>query len=301
MHPDVAVTEFLYAHEYAEKSQRWYRGMLGTFALFCTDEGVEQVEAVTAPLVRRFFDIVRQRTDPRTGHKVSSQTVHRYARAVRALLNWCVREGMLDERVPKRVAMPKREEKVIPTLSADQVELLLRVAVTVRDKAIVAVLLDTGIRANELCTLMLDNVHFTSEDPWLLVRGKRNKCREVGLGKRARQLLHRYIYRERPRLATADERHVFLGRRGPLTPSGLDQVLYALRDAAGAEHFRGVRVRAHVLRHSFAVSYLANGGDLFKLSRLMGHSSVQTTAEYLKAFTSRQARQGSSSVLDALT
>jgi site-specific recombinase XerD len=53
---------------------------------------------------------------------------------------------------------------------------------------------------------------------------------------------------------------VFLGRDGrPLTPNAVDKVLYRLRDTAGAEHFRGVRVSTHTLRHSFAVHYLQQG------------------------------------------
>ena len=150
--------------------------------------------------------------------------------------------------------MPKREQKVIETLSVEQVERLLRAAQSARDKAIIAVLLDTGIRANELCTLTLDHVHFTPEDAWLLVHGKRDKWREVGLGKRARQALHKYIYRERPTQAWHAQPQVFIGRRGQLTPNGLDQILHALRDAAGQEHFQGVQVRPHVFRHSFAVN-----------------------------------------------
>ncbi|HZC04850.1 MAG TPA: tyrosine-type recombinase/integrase [Ktedonobacterales bacterium] len=281
MRPAVAVTEFLYAHEYAAKSLIWYQQMLGVFTSFCDVEQIADIGEVSAPLVRRFFDTVRARTDPRTGQPISSQSVHGYARAVRALLNWCVREGLLDERVPRRIAMPKREQKVIATLSVDQIERLLRAAQSARDKAIIAVLLDTGLRANELCTLTLDHVHFTPEGAWLLVHGKRDKWREVGLGKRSRQALHKYIYRERSHYAERDEQRVFVGTRGrgPLTPNGLDQVLYALRDAAGREHFQGVRVRAHVFRHSFAVNYLAQGGDVFKLSRLMGHTSVTTTQE----------------------
>lgn len=300
MRPAVAVTEFLYAHEYAEKSVRWYQQMLGVFASFCDDQGITELAEVSPPLVRRFFDTIRARTDPRTGQPITSQTVHGYARAVRALLNWCAQEGLLDERVPRRMAMPRREQKVIQTLTVDQVERLLRAAQSARDKAIIAVLLDTGIRASELCGLTLDHVHFTPEDAWLLVHGKRNKWREVGLGKRSRQALHKYIHRERPGAAQRGEQRVFVGRRGPLTPSGLDQILHALRDAAGPEHFQSVQVRPHVLRHSYAVNYLAQGGDLFKLSRLMGHTSVSTTQEYLKAFTSRQARQGSASVFDRL-
>jgi site-specific recombinase XerD len=296
MRPEVAVTEFLYAHDYAQKTQQWYGGMLSVFADFCTRRQVTDVGDISAPLVRQFFDEVRQRTDPRTGQPVTSQTVHGYARAVRALLNWCVREELLNASVTRRLAMPRKETKVIQTLTAQQVARLMGAAETVRDKAIVAVLCDTGLRASELCTLTLDNLHFTPNDAWLLVRGKLQKWREVGLGKRSRQLLHRYIHRERP---CTDEPTVFLGRRGPLTPSGLDQMLYGLRDAAGREHFAGVRVSCHTLRHSFAVSYLANGGDVYKLSRLMGHSSISTTESYLRSFAAKSARQGTS-VLDSM-
>lgn len=295
MRPEVAVTEFLYAHEHAEKTHTWYASMLGTFATFCAREDIVDIGAVSVPLVRRFFDAVRQRTDPRTGKPVTSETVHGYARAVRALLNWCVQEELLSEAVPRRLAMPKREQKVIEALSPQQIDRLMQTAKTTRDKAILAVLADTGLRANELCTLTLDNVHFTAQDAWLLVKGKRGRWREVGLGRRSRQLLHRYIHRERH--APSDVQTVFVGQRGQLTPSGLDQLLYRLRDAAGREHFKGVRISCHTLRHTFATLYLAGGGDIYKLARLMGHSSVTVTETYVRSLAAREARRGSS-ILD---
>jgi integrase/recombinase XerD len=224
---------------------------------------------------------------------------------VEALLNWCVTEGMLGEGVVRRVAMPRREQKVVHTLNGQQIDRLMRAAESVRDQAVVALLLDTGVRANELCTLTLEHVHFSSNDAWLLVRSKQDKWHEVGLGNRARHLLYRYIHRERPQAARISrqgdrgergEQRVFLGRRGrgPLTPSGLSQLLYALRDAAGRDHFAGIRVSAHTFRHSFAVASLANGGDVYKLSRLLGHTSVSVTEHYLRAFSARAARQGMS-------
>jgi integrase/recombinase XerD len=52
-----------------------------------------------------------------------------------------------------------------------------------------------------------------------------------------------------------------------------------------------IRVSAHTFRHTFAAMYLKNGGDVYKLSRLMGHSEVQITETYLKDFQSREARR----------
>jgi integrase/recombinase XerD len=74
-------------------------------------------------------------------------------------------------------------------------------------------------------------------------------------------------------------------------------MLYRLRDRAGLQ---GVRVGAHVWRHTHAYRYIAAGGDLFRLARLMGHSSVVVTQGYLTAFDSREARRGFS-VLDGGT
>ena len=72
-----------------------------------------------------------------------------------------------------------------------------------------------------------------------------------------------------------------------MTPSGIDQALYRIRDAIG---LYDVRLAAHTFRHSFARIWLEHGGELYSLSRLLGHSSVQVTEVYLREFKSRQAR-----------
>jgi integrase/recombinase XerD len=79
-----------------------------------------------------------------------------------------------------------------------------------------------------------------------------------------------------------------LGRRGTsLTPSGLDQALYRIRGEIG---LRDVRLSAHTFRHSFARVWLERGGEVYSLSRLLGHTSVQVTEVYLRDFEARQAR-----------
>lgn len=63
------------------------KSMLGIFVAYCAEQGITDIEDVSTSLVRRFFDSVRQRHDPRSGQPVTSQTVYGYARAVRTLLN----------------------------------------------------------------------------------------------------------------------------------------------------------------------------------------------------------------------
>jgi site-specific recombinase XerD len=73
-----------------------------------------------------------------------------------------------------------------------------------------------------------------------------------------------------------------------LTINGVEQLLQQIKEEAGIE---GVRVSAHTFRHTFARMFLERGGEVYKLSRLMGHTDVKTTEKYLKEFTSREARQ----------
>lgn len=306
MQLDAAFTEFCYAKDHTPASRQWYTARLGAFIAWADGQGVGDMEAITAPLVRRYIEVRRTATSPRTGKPLSSHTLHGHVRAIKAWLNWAALDDVLDEKVVHRIALPKREQKVLAIFTPQQYDRLMHACdegeiseYVARDRALLAVLLDTGMRANELCTLTLASVHFTPDDAYVLLEGKGRKQREVPLGRTARRLLHKYIHRHRPRTREA---RVFLAKGGtPLTPEGLDRLLYRLRDRAGAAHFAGVRVSAHTFRHSFAVRYLEAGGDIYRLSRLMGHSSVQTTEGYLKAFSSRAARRGGVSVLDSLT
>jgi site-specific recombinase XerD len=297
-----ALTEYRYSLDLTSASARWYASKLQTFTDYCTAQGVSDVEHVTAPLVRRYITLARETPSARYGRLLSSHTLHGHARVVKAFLNWAVREDLLSANVPARVDLPKRDAKVLAIFTPAHITQLLRSCeasetpeYVARDKAIIAVLLDTGVRAAELCSLTVGRVTFTADEAYMLVDGKGRKQREVPLGRTSRRLLHAYIHRARPK---GREQGVFLAKGGtPLTPEGLDRLLYRLRDRAGVE---GVRVSAHTFRHTYAVRSLEAGVDLFKLSRLMGHSSVAITEGYLRAFSARAARQGGVSVLDRL-
>ncbi len=288
MRLDAALTEYRYAKDLTPKSQTWYESKLSAFIGWCEEQSpsITDVENITAPLVRRYLAFLRDNPSPRYGRLISSHTLHGSARAIKAFLHWAVREDLLSANVPARIEMPRRVQKIVPALTPQQIDALLRACAesetpdyVARDRAILAVLLDTGIRAAELCTLTLDRVTFGPEEAYLIVNGKGRKQREVGLGQRSRQLLHRYIYRHRSQQAPRAVQTVFLAKGGtPLTPEGLDRLLYRLRDRAGLTE---------------------QGGDLYKLSRLLGHTSVVVTEVYLRSFNARAARQGAS-VFDSL-
>ena len=80
----------------------------------------------------------------------------------------------------------------------------------------------------------------------------------------------------------------FTGHGGSSKSGAGEQFLLELKNKSGVT---GVRVSAHTFRHTFACTYMENGGEIYKLSRLMGHSSVEVTEEYLKVFNLRAARE----------
>ncbi|HZC07775.1 MAG TPA: tyrosine-type recombinase/integrase [Ktedonobacterales bacterium] len=302
----MALTELLLAKDYTPKTVQRRREVLSEFITWANTQGVRHIEEVTRPLVRRYLADLRERPNVRYGGKLSGETQHGRASVVRMYLRFCAREGWLDERVVAFFEMPKTAQKVIQVLSQEQYRLLVSATdacalpgLPLRDKAILALLFDTGMRAHELCALRRDAVTMTPGETFVRVEGKGRKERELGLGKQATLALHRYLSRGRP---DSDSPLVFLTRDAkPMTPNGIDRMLYRLRDAAGARRFQGVRVSAHTFRHSFAVHYMRQGsGDIYKLSRLLGHENVHTTERYLRAFQAEDARRASRSVLDGL-
>lgn len=147
-----------------------------------------------------------------------------------------------------------------------------------RDQAIILVLLDTGLRASELCALIVNDVDQKSGRVQVKhgVGGgaKFKKGRVVFLGKVARRALWCY-------LAERDdeddpEAHLFTsvsGRR--ITPNALRIMITRLGEKAGAQ-----KCHPHRFRHTFAITYLRAGGDLFTLQALLGHSSLDMVRHY---------------------
>ena len=291
-------------------TQEWYRIKLKQFTAWCEQENLE-LQDIRPAHVRKYIDYRRtqgriKRGQP-TGEPLSTHSLHGDARVIKRFLNWCSKEDgiedLVSQRVPQRIDMPRREEKVIETFTPEQIRALLAACekehdhhLAVRDKAIILVLMDTGIRVGELCSLTKDNTYLRVDDAYLKVRGKGGKWREVPLGAQSRTALYRYVTRYRQ--APDQEQHVFVNKWGrPMTPNGLDQMLRRLAEWG---RVTGVRVSAHTFRHTFAVSYLSKSGDIYKLSRLMGHSEVKITEGYLKTVSAHAARQGGISIVDTM-
>jgi len=127
------------------------------------------------------------------------------------------------------------------------------------------VLVDTGLRASELCSLKVADADKGTRE--LTVTGKGNKKRKVYMEVAARRSLWRYIKAGRRDAEADDPLFTSVGgtqSRGALTPNGIYQIVQKLGQAG---NLTGVRCSPHTLRHTFAVNFLRNGGNLFELQQ----------------------------------
>jgi len=221
--------------------------------------------------------------------KLAPATVGTYTAIIKAFFQWCTVEDLVGASPAARLVKPKAPQKVVTTFTPEHIEKLLATCDTnmragFRDYVMLLVLLDTGMRVSEFCNLRLSDVH----PHHVKVLGKGQKEREIGLHPEVSKLLWKYIHKYRGP-AEPGEDHVFLGERGPLTVSGVETIFDRIERQSGIDD---VRVSPHTLRHTFSKQYLKRGGDLFKLSRELGHSGVQITGRiYLGDFSSTDARQ----------
>jgi site-specific recombinase XerD len=246
-----------------------------------TNIGVEEL--------RRFVVYLRERprfahhrlTPPQEGH-LSGHTVNGYMRALQSFWSWLKREDLIDSNPFEKLKIPRAPKKVIPVFTEEHLRQLLgAVDITTpigyRDYTIIIILLDTGIRCSELTGLHLADVNLESR--LMKVWGKGSKERVVPIGAKVQKALWKYLARYRPEPATPRYDQVFLTRDGyPITKDRLEAVIERYGKKAG---ITGVRVSPHTFRHTMAVTFLRNGGDVFSLQRILGHSQLEVLRGYV--------------------
>ena len=268
-----------------------YGTVLRNFLWYCKKAGVPtRAERITPQHIRAFLWYVGSEehrwdsTSPAAMRPGNSATVNCYYRSLHSFFNWLEREELLAVNPFGRLKAPKRERKVIRALSPGEVEALFQACsgkdpLDVRNRAIIMVFLDTGLRLSELASLSLNDVDANTGS--IIVRnGKGGKQRVVRIGAKAQKALWKYvtIYR------SGSSESLFLTRSGePLDPRGVKMLVKRLGIEAG------LRVHPHQLRHTFAISFLRAGGDVFSLQYLLGHSTLAMTQRYLQSLDAGDA------------
>lgn len=198
------------------------------------------------------------------------------------LFNWLVQEGTIGSSPMGSIAKPRVQTENVEPFTREQIMGLLRAAresrFPQRNEAVVLFLLDTGVRASEMCTLTMKNLDMASRHAFVI--GKGNRHRTVYFSRPTGKALAQYLRRQQ----RDDDDPVFVAHGGHtpgagLTVSGLRCIINDLATTAG---IKGKKKSSHTFRHTCALMMLQNGCDVFSLKELLGHRSLTTSQAYLK-------------------
>ncbi|GHO69085.1 transposase [Ktedonobacter sp. SOSP1-52] len=237
-----------------------------------------------------------QKTPSHRGQLLSDETIQSYGRSLLAFCHWLEQEEIIAKVITRRFKLPRVEEKFVPTYTYDDVQKLLDAceegkgsrphlykALTTRNRAIVSLFVDTGIRLQELVGLRLGDVD--RDMRVLLVHRKGNKWQQVPVTRDGFKPLHEYLTKYRPLLAkqagidiTHREDAVFLGDDGkPLKYYGVAALFRRLKKRTGID---GKKVGPHNCRRYMATTQLASGRSPLDVQRQMGHRTLAMTNKY---------------------
>ncbi len=222
---------------------------------------------------------------------VSKKTILNYHTGLSALWTWAAAEELVRENILTKVRRARPEKRAIQPYSQTDIQAMLS-AVThsktysrpgkrdsahslpqaERSKAIIFLLLDTGLRASELCELRIHQLDVRNRR--VMVMGKGTKERILPFSARTGQVLWRYLATRKD--ADAGEYLFVTNENRPLDRGQLLHRLVAIGRRAGISD-----VSVHRFRHTFAINYLRNGGDPWSLQMMLGHSTMEMVRNYL--------------------
>jgi len=269
------------------KTIECYSSVLRYFAEYLTQNDLPDTLADLHIDVVRDFILYLQTKKRWNSHPYSKSdgylspgTVQNYVRTLRPFFSWLHREGYTEENILERLRPPRAPQKMVEVLTYEEVSRILNcidnnTTSGSRDKAVVITFLDTGLRLSELIGLKFDDAHI--DQGYLKVMGKGAKERVVPIGSVAQKALQRYLFHFRPEPFFEDQDNFFLTLDGrPMSINSVQTVFSRLAIKSGVKRFH-----AHLCRHTFATNYLINGGDVFSLQQILGHTTLEMVRRYV--------------------
>jgi site-specific recombinase XerD len=261
------------------KTLSFYKNNLEKFEWYLNKFGIKTIDAST---IRNFLGYVKDTehrwdsTNARANRMVSPTTVKSYYISLSALFTWAMEEQLIRSNPIATVKKPRLPNKSVKGCETETIKILLNAFDglsfnDLRNKAMLLMFLDTGLRLSELAGLTLSDINI--EKGIIMLVGKGNKERYARIGVKTQKALWNYLA-HRP----VEKEYVWLGKGYcKMTVDGIALVIRNLGKRLG------IRLSPHRLRHSFAISFLRNGANPFELEIALGHTTLEMTRKYTQA------------------
>ncbi|MFZ5888760.1 MAG: tyrosine-type recombinase/integrase [Chloroflexota bacterium] len=258
---------FLLERSAARYSPNTLRDYRVTFTKLANFLGDVEFRKITRSRIVEFFD----------QQPVSAKTLRNYHADLSALWQWAMQKGLCEENIIRSIRPPIVEKKEVIPLDRVEILALLNQAtktnnqvIALRNKAILYVLLDTGLRASELCRLKIQDINHVTLH--ITVFGKGKKERRIPISQTTFAAIQDYL---KQRGGKSEWVFVTMGNR-PINRNRLGDILEGIGNQAGIG-----RVYPHRFRHTFAIQFLRNGGNIYSLQRILGHATLDMVKRYL--------------------
>lgn len=286
-----ATTEF-YRHCLARNLSRetigMYERVLNRLEKTMVKEGLGErgkdinIEEVTPTMIRLHFSILLEQMQP--------VTLRIHYRLLHSFFTFLKSEEITSRNIMDRVEKPKVPKKEMEAFSKEEIDTLLSVFdkntfVGYRNYVLTCLLFGTGLRRSEAVKVRIDDIRFDINI--IKVMGKGSKFRNVPIGDSLRRVLIKYInirHDEIKKRKLNDSPYLFINSRNG-NKLGIETLTGLYNTVGREEGIRGVRVSPHTFRHTFAKFFLLNGGDVFTLQKILGHSDITTTKKYINLNT----------------
>lgn len=210
--------------------------------------------------------------------KIKNVSVRTYARAVKVYLRWLFFEEHIENNITVHVKYPKSDDKLVIPLDNSRIQNiekgLAKCSCQERNKLIISLMLDCGLRLQEVVNLNVSDVEF-DKHYFAVIDTKNNKSRLVPLPDKTADLMREYLTK---RGVNRDELVLNDKCTTRITQTAIKQLFGRLKQYDKDIH-------AHLLRHTFATSYIMGGGNFELLRVLMGHSDYNVTKQYVHIAT----------------
>jgi site-specific recombinase XerD len=251
----------------AEGTFRSYSLAIGKFFSHFNIQSFEDIKNITVSQCRAYQSSLLDSGNKRT-------SANAYTRPLKTLFTWLVENEYLGKSPFDRIQYLKTEKSIPAFLTNDEVDGMIKACDKLQDKLILAILLSTGLRRNELVTLKLED--FQGEH--IVVRGKGNKQRRLILEPKLSILLSDYVEIRNKKYGNTTP-YLFVSKMGDkYSGEAIRQKIQTIGRKAGLSEERLDQIHTHTMRHTFAANLLESGADIKILQVGLGHASLSTTS-----------------------